>query len=59
MRVMSVGCTAVSESRDALIDALSGLFRCIEHAAFYLNADYLLECEEQGDRGLLGGVLAL
>ena len=59
MRVMSVGCTAERAERDALIDALSGLFRCIEHAAFYLNADYLLECEEQGDRGLLGGVLAL
>ena len=59
MRVMSVGCTAERAERDALIDALSGLFRCIEHAAFYLNADYLLEYEEQGDRGLLGGVLAL
>lgn len=59
MRVMSVGCTAEHGSRDALVDALSGLFRCIEHAAFYLNANYLLECEEQGDRGLLSGVLAL
>ena len=59
MRVMSVGCTAVHGGRDALVDALSGLFRCIEHAAFYLNADYLLECEEKGDRGLLGGALKL
>ena len=59
MRIMSVGCTAARPERDALVDALAGLFRCIEHAAFYLNADYLLECEEQGDKGLLGGVLAL
>ena len=59
MRVMAIGCTAEHANRDALVDALSGLFRCIEHASFYLNADYLLESEEKGDRGLLGGVLAL
>lgn len=59
MRVMSIGALSLSSDLDALIDVLSGLFRCIEHASFYLNADYLLECEEQGDPALLGGVLLL
>lgn len=59
MRVMSIGSLSLKSDLNTLIDVLAGLFRCIEHASFYLNADYLLECEEQGDSALLGGALRL
>ncbi len=59
MRVMSIGSLNEKSSLSDLADTLAGLFRCIEHAAFYLNADYLLECERQNHPTLLNDVLKL
>ena len=59
MRVLCIGFMAGRDSLNDLVDVIAGLFRCVEHAAFYLNADYLLEQDARADAALLDDVLNL
>ena len=46
MRVVSAAYTAAAPAREDLADALAGIFRMIEHSAFYYNARVLIQRPE-------------
>lgn len=59
MLALSAAQWALEPGGERLADVMAGLFRCVEHSAFYRNAPLLLGAEKDRLDGVIGGIIAL